>query len=1304
MKLTKLLVLGALMLCGTSAWAADLIERTAPEKPAAAAALDEAAFESLDKTPVAFAPDNAYVLYNVGAQKAWLAGNNYSTRASIGPWSASEGDKNQYSAAVVYFTVTAAAKDKGEGVYELKNWVPKFSRFISSFGGNSGEGDIWTDNDGRDDRFWTITDMGSNTYRIANQKNFTDRFLGWNGNEEDLTLYLLDPAQEGAAVDWQFFAVTEWNAYFVAQRVYETSLTLKATIEKAEAAGVNVDAAVAVYNNENATEEELKAADTALKAALADNVATATGQNPKDASMWITNGTFDTVGDFTGWGGSSFGAGGTTSTCAERYDMNYDTYQDITVKYPGLYLFGVNGFYRAGSSDNSFNLFNNNDPDARLARFYVTVGDNTTELTISSIWDGAQSSKPAHGKAMESNGFWIPNTMADANEFFHQDKLYGHLLPLEIEGTDVTVRIGVKKDKKISNNDWSIFDDFTITFCGAGEDRYVGYAKTLAKSYPSYENAFATQSYLDAYLALKNNPAATDKESAEAYIANLKAAQVALDENVSLWKEWEDVVAEANADIAKYFAVEDDALFDLMEYCDPTVDGNEADAIRTARALDNEALKAEIAKAKALIAALVEAAKNAVQVGDDMTPYLTNADFSQGEKGWTGWKSVAQQKWGNGSLNMPVVNESCAEAFSAPNFDLYQEVEGLPLGIYEVSVQGFFRFGRGDDAWNAWNTTGDQRSDYVRVDDPALGSPVFFYVNEKQTPFKNIFEEDGRLGDDPLFDDLNTPADEGRTPLWRKNSNGEQITEWEDVSVINEVENCLKVQTADGSYWFYPDGMKSSHNYFNAGSYKQTTFSAVAHKGDKLRIGVKGHSDVGVTASNPDSWAIFDNFKLVYRGTSKEVVKPVLQDAIIVAKAKQNLTIAKDVKEELAAAIAAAEKAYNEDADNMFSVLADLWAVDVTGSLQKIQALQAALSPFESAILAAEDLSDDERPLQSVIDEAKTVRATAQSYLDGAVEFTNADLDELLQKMEDLTKALKVPAGMYSASDDSPANATYLITNPEYESNADGWTFTGDAGNKRQAEGVYEVWRTKVNCGLYQDLTDMPEGTYELSVQGVYRFGWADSEYPAFKENPAENNNAWAYVTVGETETKTLLPRLSKIAEYYEAEAEVYGEETQYLPKNTIVTENADGTFTFDRHFQWGEMNVSDDATMASGYILPDQLDVTTPFFDSGEVPTSGIIFKVGAEGKARIGINIKYVKDGDWTVWDNWKLTYYGKDSAKEVGPTDGINDASTITEIVKTEIFSLNGTRVKNAKGIAIVRQTLSDGTVRVKKVIVK
>ena len=79
-------------------------------------------------------------------------------------------------------------------------------------------------------------------------------------------------------------------------------------------------------------------------------------------------------------------------------------------------------------------------------------------------------------------------------------------------------------------------------------------------------------------------------------------------------------------------------------------------------------------------------------------------------------------------------------------------------------------------------------------------------------------------------------------------------------------------------------------------------------------------------------------------------------------------------------------------------------------------------------------------------------------------------------------------------------------------------------------------------------------------------------------------------------------------------------------------------------------------------------------------------------------------MKDGDWTVWDNWKLTYYGKDSAKEVGPTDGINDASTITEIVKTEIFSLNGTRVKNAKGIAIMRQTLSDGTVRVKKVIVK
>ena len=1327
MKLTKLLVLGALMLSGTSAWAVDGNVWVKPAFPAIPEVSQFTTYEAV--TAEADGDAKAVYLYNVATHLFYSSANNWGTHASI---ISADGSNNDVPTgecirgSKVFFFSSADALAKGADVVEIKNWVYKFSEYRSAFGGNSGVGDCWTDNNGRDDRFWKVTDAGGNTYRISNVKNYTNFFLGWDPNAADTRLSLLDPAASEVGIDWKLVPAEAYETWYAsvtedmyqaildwqtARTQYNAAMKLKEALDKAEAAGANVDDQIAIYNNPQSTADELTAAIPLVNAAIEragyDN---ATAANPAVVtSLFITNPSYD--GDKrTGWTWTPSGDGnlGMGYTAAEFYQKVFDINQTLSGMKAGVYAVDVQAFYRAGAGDgDAYKLYVANDPQSKDVKLYAISGGESMSMPITTPYPEATTEKVGRGnelavKTTSGETIYIPQNMEAAEAYFNVDRYHNKLL-FSTDGAEVT--IGLKNSKSVSLN-WVIFDNWSLTYYGNGADAYQAWWDSALKNYTATlgEDALYTESYLATLTAAITGKTATNKAEVLANIAAADAAQADLDENLNLWSQWKDAIAEGVSTINSYLMLEDDAIYNLMEYCDETYDERESLKILEAHNLDNEALTAEIAKVKALVAAVIEAAKNAVKEGDDMTQYLTNPDFAEGQKGWTGWKSVAQQKWGDGSLNMPVVNESCAEAFSAPNFDLYQEVEGLPLGIYEVSVQGFFRFGRGSDAWTAWNTQGEERSDYVKVDDPALGSPVFFYVNEKQTPFINVYQEDGRPGDSPLFDDLDTPANEGRTPLLRYGSDGKEITEWEDASEINSVENCQTVEAADGNKIFFPDGMKSAHNYFNADAYKQTTFSAVAHKGDKLRIGVKGHSDVGVSATNLDSWAIFDNFKLIYRGTSKEVVKPVLQDAIEVAKAKQKLSVAKDVKDELAAAIAAAEEAYNNDADNMFSVLANLWAVDVNSSLQKIQAIEAALPAFEEAVAAAEYLGDDERPLESVITEAKQVRGTAQDYIDGNVEFTNADLDEILQKMEELSKALKVPAGMHTATDDNFANATYLINNPTYDSNADGWTFTGDAGNKRQAEGVYEVWRTHADCGLYQDLTEMPEGTYELSVQGIYRFGYADSDYPSFIETPAENNNAWVYVTVGETETKSLLPRLSSIAEYYEAEAEVYGEETKYLPKNTNVTDNGDGTFKFDQHFQWGQMTVAEDAQSASGYILPDQLDVTTPFFDSGEVVNTSIIFKVGAEGKARIGINIKYVKDGDWTVWDNWKLTYYGKNSAKEVGPVNGIKDASSVTEIVKTEVFNLNGARVKTGKGIAIVRQTLSDGTVRVKKVMMK
>jgi len=116
---------------------------------------------------------------------------------------------------------------------------------------------------------------------------------------------------------------------------------------------------------------------------LPADVADATAEAPANVSSVIENATFDTVGDFHGWLGTGFGAGGTTSTNAEHYNRTYDSYQDIAGLPAGYYVATVQGYYRHGSSGNDWNLYNEEDKSAHnQAYFYATSATEHKETMI----------------------------------------------------------------------------------------------------------------------------------------------------------------------------------------------------------------------------------------------------------------------------------------------------------------------------------------------------------------------------------------------------------------------------------------------------------------------------------------------------------------------------------------------------------------------------------------------------------------------------------------------------------------------------------------------------------------------------------------------------------------------------------------------------------------------------------------------------------------------------------------------------------------------------------------------------------
>lgn len=1231
MKIKKLLVLSALWLLGLNANAADLIERTAPELPAPAAALDAASFESLDKTPAPLAIDRAFVMYNVAAQMCYLAGHNgtdYNTRAYIGTSESTEGsDKSEYAAAVMFFTQTGAAKEKGADVYELKSWVPKFSEFRSSFM----DGDnIWTDNNGHANRFWKFTDQGNNTYRISNVVVSTDKFIGWKGSADDLRVYPIDATTEGAGIDWQFFTVSDWDNYLVLLSAYNAAPALKSLIETAEGAGFDVSAAVAVYNNLSATTEEINSAIAALSDTMNNAISSGTAENPSVATSAISNPNFDGASS-AGWSGTAPNMTGDgkhgAANVAEHYNKTFNTYQSLTNLPNGVYLLKVNTFFRGGSSENSWDdMVNGTNADAYPYLYAKAAGD-TIRTPFRILWE-AMNLKTMAGatdfgttayevnKKYEGATYYAPN---DPSGFRLYEEAGYYATPLVVEVTDGNLTIGVRKDKKASydgkesGSDWAVFDTFSLTYYG-------NTAASFQKAYEAYMSAMNdivtltsyTTQYKDAYQNAVTAAAAAKQVGSLAEVLDAVAAATpeavvnageTLFENMRLWMSWEALVNEGQT----LKGEGNDELDEYVEY--------DAPEIKEACTLTNEELNADIAKLEEWI----EQAQMKVTPGTEVTNmYLKNADCESTD----GWEGSPVKGTGGGN--------SCFEKYAVSNFDVYQVVKKAPKGVYSIEVQGFYRRMRPESGSYDLYKNGEQ-------------TPCgYVYMNNNATPLKCVY-------DDPNEEKYSQGNDEKENP--------------------------------DGVTLYYPNDMTSAAEAFAAGKYKSKAYGLVLNAGDELRIGVKGQE-------GGSDWAIWDNFKLVYEGYTAEVVKPVLEEQIAAAKTKANEKMGKDVKELLTTAIAEAEAAAaGTDGEAMFNALAKISDINPDASIEKFKNLQTRNEELATAAAEATICAI------STVAEAQALNQQIASGIEAGT-YADADVEDLLAQITSMIKKLGIPDGMENATDANPMDATTIIINPDYDKgNNDGWTLDANPGFNK---GLIEVYNA--NFDEYQDLENLPAGTYEVSVQGFYRFGDGVRDDSTYTQAPTDNNNLLLYVTVGENSIHVPMPRLAKDGKQEYTSFTKSDDGKSFIAGDDI--EEAGDRW----QWMWLGTPVADaDSISATGYRLANGMVPVSILFEEGKFSGTSIIFTVGAEGKARIGLKKIVQEDKNWCIWDNWKLTYYGANSAKT--PTvDGIVSASAAAA-AKVEFFGLNGARIsKPTKGVAIMRQTMSDGTVKTSKVIIK
>ncbi len=223
----------------------------------------------------------SYYLYNVGAGEFLVNGNNYLTRASVGPQG---------------LVTTVTSTNSG--------WTIMFASVVGSYVNKTncylyyiGEA-LYCDQDAvSEDSYFTITEVSgqTDTYTIVSTNSAaSSTYVGWDENDDTVVSPMIASVNENTY--WQFIAASDYELYFAQLDLYDA-------LVEAEGLGMtdSNDAykeAGNVYNSSSSTVDEINAAIEALEEAM-EGLASA--DNPVDVtSHYIVNPDFDTS-DLEGW-------------------------------------------------------------------------------------------------------------------------------------------------------------------------------------------------------------------------------------------------------------------------------------------------------------------------------------------------------------------------------------------------------------------------------------------------------------------------------------------------------------------------------------------------------------------------------------------------------------------------------------------------------------------------------------------------------------------------------------------------------------------------------------------------------------------------------------------------------------------------------------------------------------------------------------------------------------------------------------------------------------------------------------------
>lgn len=348
------------------------------------------------------------------------------------------------------------------------------------------------------------------------------------------------------------------------------------------------------------------------------------------------------------------------------------------------------------------------------------------------------------------------------------------------------------------------------------------------------------------------------------------------------------------------------------------------------------------------------------------------------------------------------------------------------------------------------------------------------------------------------------------------------------------------------------------------------------------------------------NWVFVDNFQIEYCGPSFKAM--TLAD---VKKASAELAAKMDGMEvcptyidkanELIATVG--EMTTDTDEAEINAMKQDL--ADIAAKIDKSSALYAELKDLDATIqefLALDPQGDEFEAFMDLYNdcgkEGEGVESLMSTY--------TLENEDLTQYMADLKVKLEAAQ---NASIKAGDDITRKIVNPSFDTGtSEGWT-----GNVTVSKDYKNCEAYEKTFDLYQDITNLPDGVYELSVLAFQRVG-TNEDASADHDNGTENITAFIYAN--DLETPFTSPY-------------TYGMKKPSGGNPADYKYNLNGEDVYIPNSMQGMA-----AAIAEN---PKAYTVTVPMLVEG--------------GTLRIGVRAKKRPSNshDWAIWDNFRLKYLG-------------------------------------------------------------